>query len=73
MSPVINVPRLPHKKENKKEQQRVVLGSWGQLGRHVGPLAADLGAMLGISGSTWDHVAPLGPDFGAMLDLAGPT
>ena len=61
------VPRLPHKKENKNEQQKVVLGSWGQLGRHIRPLAADFGAMLSISGSTWDHVAPLGPDFGPDL------
>ena len=66
-SPVARVPRLPHKKENKNEQQRAVLGSWGQLGRHIGPLGADLGAMLGILGSTWDHVAPLGPDFGPDL------
>ena len=66
-SPVARVARLPHKKENKNEQQRAVLGSWGQLERQIGPLAADLGAMLGISGSTWGHVAPLGPDFGPDL------
>ena len=71
------VPRLPRKKESKNEHQRVVLGSWGQLGRHIRPLGADLGAMVGILGSTWDHVAPLGldfgPDLGAMQGFLGPT
>ena len=76
-SPVARVPRLPHKKENKNEQQRAVLGSWGQRGRHIGPLAADLGAMLGISGFTWGPCctsrAGLWAGLGAMLDLVGAT
>ena len=63
---MIQVPRLPCKSGHKNCHQKAVLGSWVQLGRHVGPLGADSGAMVSISGpkmgASGGHVAPQQPD-----------
>ena len=60
------VPRLPCKNGYKNGHQKAVLGSWGQLGRHIGFLGANSGAMVGVSGPTWVPA-------GAMLHLGSPT
>ena len=60
------MPRLPCKSGHKNRHQKAVLGSWGQLGRHVGPLGAVSGTMVNVSGPTWVPA-------GAMLHLSGPT